>query len=211
MAVKEALRRVVLILIAVSWSVASASAQTAVSSQQPNKPRTPSRVAAPVVSEERAAAPQVVTIVHRLNGLKMFRLLLRSQERVQAIAGLDDAFKLMEDVHTNVIAGLALDDGQTVVTWLPEAEIELGLPAIPSAAPRAPLPPSAWLDSPRASTTARNQLTGMNDNLSDPPDLTVIGPDGKQLAARYVGLDGVTGLSILKLSDKNSNAISVKG
>jgi len=209
MVVKEALRRVVLILIAVSWSVASASAQTAVSFQQPNKPRTPSRVAAPVVSEGRAAAPQVVTIVHRLNGLKMFRLLLRTQERVQAIAGLDDAFKLMEDVHTNVIAGLALDDGQTVVTWLPEAEIELGLPAIPFAAPRAPLPPSAWPDSPRASTTAKNQLTGTNDNLSDPPDLTVIGPDGKQLAARYVGLDGVTGLSILKLSDKNSGTTSV--
>ena len=209
MVVKEALRRVVLILIAVSWSVASASAQTAVSFQQPNKPRTPSRVAAPVVSEGRAAAPQVVTIVHRLNGLKMFRLLLRTQERVQAIAGFDDAFKLMEDVHTNVIAGLALDDGQTVVTWLPEAEIELGLPAIPFAAPQAPLPPSAWPDSPRASTTAKNQLTGMNDNLSDPPDLTVIGPDGKQLAARYVGLDGVTGLSILKLSDKNSGTTSV--
>jgi len=40
---------------------------------------------------------------------------------------------------------------------------------------------------------SENQLTGTNDNLSDPPDLTVIGPDGKQLAARYVGLDGVTG------------------
>src|SRR5882672_2023229 len=124
MVVKEALRRVVLILIAVSWSVASASAQTAASFQQPNKPRTPSRVAAPLVLEG------------------------------QAIAGLDDSFKLMEDVHTNVIAGLALDDGQTVVAWLPEAEIELSLPAIPFAAPRAPLPPSAWPDSPRASTTA---------------------------------------------------------
>src|SRR6266850_5722627 len=158
MVVKEALRRVVLILIAVSWSVASASAQTAASFQQPNKPRTPSRVAAPVVSQGRAVAPQVVTIVHRLNGLKMFRLLLRSEERVQAIAGLDDSFKLMEDVHTNVIAGLALDDGQTVVTWLPEAEIELSLPATPFVAPRAPHPPGAWPASPRASTTAKSQL-----------------------------------------------------
>jgi S1-C subfamily serine protease len=209
MVVREGLRRVVLILITVSWSVASASAQTTASSQQPNKPRTPSRVEAPQVLEGRAVAPQVVTIVHRLNRLKMFRLLLRSEERVQAIAGLDDAFKLMDDVHTNVIAGLALDDGQTVVTWLPEAEIELGLPTIPFAAPRAPLPPGAWPASPRASTTAKSQLTGMNDNLSNPPDLTVIGPDGKQLAARYVGLDGVTGLSILKLSDRNSSTTSI--
>src|SRR5216683_3158800 len=208
MVVKEALRRVGLIVIAVSWSVASASAQSAALPPQPNKARTPSQVSAPVVLEGRAVAPQVVTIVHRLNGLKMFRLLLRSEERVQAIAGLDDAFKLMDDVHTNVIAGLALDDGQTVVTWLPEAEIELGLPTIPFAAPRAPIPPAARPASPRASTRVKSPLTGMNENLSDPPDLTVIGPDGKQLAARYVGLDGVTGLSILKLSDKNSGTTS---
>ncbi len=209
MVVKEALRRVGLIVIAVSWSVASASAQSAALPPQPNKARTPSQVSAPVVLEGRAVAPQVVTIVHRLNGLKMFRLLLRSEERVQAIAGLDDAFKLMDDVHTNVIAGLALDDGQTVVTWLPEAEIELGLQTIPFAAPRAPIPPAARPASPRASTRVKSPLTGMNENLSDPPDLTVIGPDGKQLAARYVGLDGVTGLSILKLSDKNSGTTSV--
>jgi S1-C subfamily serine protease len=31
----------------------------------------------------------------------------------------------------------------------------------------------------------------------------VIGPDGQRLAAKYVGLDAVTGLSILKLADKN--------
>ena len=33
----------------------------------------------------------------------------------------------------------------------------------------------------------------------DAPDMTVIGPDGKRLAAKYVGLDAVTGLSILRL------------
>lgn len=37
-------------------------------------------------------------------------------------------------------------------------------------------------------------------NLFDRPDLTVIGLDGKRLNARYVGLDGITGLSVLKLS-----------
>jgi S1-C subfamily serine protease len=49
----------------------------------------------------------------------------------------------------------------------------------------------------------------MSDNLSDPPDLTVIGPDGKQLAARYVGLDGATGLSILRLPAKNPGTTNV--
>jgi serine protease Do len=39
-----------------------------------------------------------------------------------------------------------------------------------------------------------------------PPDVTVIGADGKSLVAKYVGLDAVTGLSILKLADKNPSA-----
>ena len=95
----------------------------------------------------------------------MFRLLLRSQEQVQAISSLDSAFNLMGDVHTNVIAGLAMDDGETIAAWLPDAEVEFG-----------PFPV---------------------------PDITVIGPAGKRLVAKYIGLDAVTGLSILKLANKN--------
>ena len=83
-----------------------------------------------------------MTIIHRINGLKMFRLLLRSEEQVQSICSLDSAFNLMDDVHTNVIAGLAMDDGETIAAWLPEAEVEFGPPGYPArrvrAAPRAP-------------------------------------------------------------------------
>src|SRR5215207_11065121 len=114
--------------------------------QTPSPP--PLKKAAPPVTastrEKLPAAPQVVTIVHRLNGLKMFRLLLRSEEQVQAIAGLDSAFNLMDDVHTNVIAGLAMDDGETIAAWLPEAEVEFG-PAdmVAPVALRAPKTPRA--------------------------------------------------------------------
>src|SRR5688572_15193692 len=86
-----------------------------------NQPRRPATTPA---ADRKSSAPQVVTVVHRLNGLKMVRLLLRNQQEVEAIANLDDAFKLMDDVHTNVIAGLALEDGQTVAAWLPEWEVE---------------------------------------------------------------------------------------
>jgi len=138
------------------------------------------------------AAPQVVTIIHRINGLKMFRLLLRSERQVQSVASLDWAFNLMDDVHTNVIAGLAMDDGETIVAWLPEAEVEFGPPdmvaPVAPAVPRVPRPPRA----PRI---------GVFDNR---PDITVIGPEGKRLAAKYVGLDAVTGLSILRLVNKNA-------
>ena len=122
---------------------------------------TPPRKPAP----PRRPAPQVVTIIHRLNGLKMFRLLLRQEEPVRAIEGLDAAFNLMSDVHTNVIAGLAMDDGQTIAAWLPEADVEFA---------------------------------------PDEPDISVIGPDGKRLDAKYIGLDAATGLSILKLAGKNA-------
>ena len=41
--------------------------------------------------------------------------------------------------------------------------------------------------------------------MFDSPDLTVIAPDGRRLAAEYVGFDGATGLSILRLADANLN------
>lgn len=144
----------------------------------------------PTTVEGRSGAPQVVTVVHRLNGLKLVRLLLRNQQEVEALANFDNAFKLMEDVHTNVIAGLALEDGQTVAAWLPEAEVEF--------------PSITWFSSakqPRA-TTARTSGFVFNNDFFESPDLTVIDSDGKKMAAEFIGLDGATGLSILKISGR---------
>src|SRR5690349_7358937 len=148
----------------------------------PRRPVTQVRVSSTV--GQRRPAPQVVTIVHRLNGLKMFRLLARSEQRTQAIAGLDSAFNLLDDVHTNVSAGVAMDDGETIAAWLPEAEVEFGpLIGFDVKVPTFPNP------------------TGADFKQSyDTPDVSVIGPDGKQLLAKYVGFDATTGLSILKLS-----------
>ena len=156
----------------------------------PKKPAPPVKTSA----GRLPAAPQVVTIIHRINGLKMFRLLLRSEQQVQSVASLDWGFNLMDDVHTNVIAGLAMDDGETIAAWLPDAEVEFGpadmvAPVAPPA-PRAPKPPRA--SAPRV---------GFFD---ESPDITVIGPEGKRLAAKYVGFDAVTGLSILRLVKKNA-------
>ena len=136
----------------------------------------------------KKTAPQVVTIVHRLNGLKMFRLLLKYQQQPEAVTGLDSTFKLMGDVHTNVIAGVAMDDGETIAAWLPEADIELGL-SFGFSLPSTPDVSQKW--------------EGFKFGSFEPPDVTVIGANGKTLEAKYVGLDAVTGLSILKLADKN--------
>jgi len=165
--------RVVFLIVALSICVVS-SAQTP--APAPKAPKPP-------------AAPQVVTIIHRLNGLKMFRLLLRF-EQVQSIDALDSTFNLMDDVHTNVIAGLAMDDGETIAAWLPEADVEFGPPVV--AFPVSPRPPK----SPR-------MFPGAVNGFFDGPDVSVIGPDGKQLPAKYIGLDAATGLSILRLENKN--------
>lgn len=144
---------------------------------------TPRRPAPARAAGQRRSAPQVVTIVHRLNGLKMFRLLLRSEQQVQAINGLDSAFKLTDEVHTNVIAGLAMDDGETIAAWLPEANLEFAAPRFPR--------------------SFENSNTEFKLSFTDPPDVSVIGPDGKEVSVKYVGFDATTGLSILRVDEKS--------
>jgi S1-C subfamily serine protease len=182
--------RTTLVLASVAGFV---SAQT----PPPQKPNKPQRV-----DVRRSVAPQVVTIVHRLNGLKMFRLLRRSTEQAEAIARLDEAFNLTDDVHTNIIAGLALDDGRTIAAWLPDADLEFG-PFVfspnPPAAPAAPNPKSSFPVIKNIEIEKRVLRGGMFGS----PDLTVITPDGRRMTAEYVGLDGATGLSILHLTDDN--------
>jgi hypothetical protein len=92
------MRAAIFVSLAVCYGVVTA--QTPAPS--PKKPAPPPRAVR--AADKAPAAPQVVTIVHRLNGLKMFRLLARSQEQVQAISSLDWSFNLMDDVHTNVSA-----------------------------------------------------------------------------------------------------------
>ena len=166
----------------------------------------------PVILENKPTAPQVVTILHSLNGLKVIRLLI-SREQVEAIAKLDEAFKIAGEVHTNVIAGLALDDGHTVAAWLPEAEAEMPPPATLFAprAPAFPQPASTAAPSgkgqpqPGMAPMALPAFPAINipGNLLEPADLRVITRDGKRIMGRYVGLDGLTGLSLITLTTGN--------
>ena len=123
----------------------------------------------------------------------MFRFLLRSQQQVQGVSALDSTFNLTDDVHANVIAGLAMEDGETIAAWLPEMEVEFG--------PAALLQPGfdAKLSPPSRDTSSADYT----EQVYDIPDVTVIGPDGKQLLAKYVGFDATTGLCIMRLTGKN--------
>lgn len=172
--------------------------------KETSRPRKPNPTGLPSALKDSHVSPQVVTILHRLSGLKMFRLLLRTGD-VRAVARVDDAFNLTSEVHTNVIAGLTLDDGQTIAAWLPEAEAEFGPPApLLAPAPKSPSNPrrpSALVSPPPADVPS--MATPTFSAMVPPPDLTVIAGDGKRLTARYIGIDGVTGLSVLKLTEKS--------
>jgi len=219
-------KQFILMVLLTAMAGASAAAQTPAPSPQP---RTPAAVrsagaadaAGRVILENKAPAPQVVTILHRLNGLKVLSLLIRSKEQVEAIAKLDEAFKLSADVHTNVIAGLALDDGETIAAWLPEAEAEMP-PPLRLFTPRTPVPPGtvapvaqgvggvavapAVPRTPAVPGAASIQgAPGMMfpSNLIGPADLRIITRDGKRINGRYIGIDGLTGLSLITLTGGN--------
>jgi S1-C subfamily serine protease len=196
------LRYVVLLLIAGFCWLAPVQGQVATAPAQTKKPPTLPRPSGTTVGPDDPIAPQVVTILHRLSGLKMLGLLVRSDEKLRAISELDDAFKLMGDVHTNVIAGLAMDDGQTIVVRLPEVEAELGSPFLPFA-PKVPLPPG-WPSPPVPPAETSSFAARPILEIFETPDVTVIARGGKRFPARYIGLDGVTGLSILKLEGDGS-------
>lgn len=184
---------------------ATALAQTpsAVSRTQEVQSTKPVR---PVQVENSVSAPQVVTILHRLNGLKVIRLLLRGNEQLGALASIDEAFQMAGEVHTNVIAGLALSDGQTIAAWLPEAEAELP-PPLPFApvAPMAPVPPGSPATgsvAPAPKTVPALPPTKFQRSFAT-VDLKVVMRDGRNLPGQYVGLDGLTGLSVITLSESN--------
>jgi S1-C subfamily serine protease len=158
--------------------------------QQPRRP--PRRPAPPatvtVVADQTKIAPQVVTIVHRLSGVKMLRFLLRQEGEPGTVYTIDPD-SISSDAHASIIAGWALDDGRTIAVRLPQAGAELEFAEFPG------LP---------LELKARTAVAGSTPFLRFPapaePDLTVITRDGRKLRARYVGLDGQTGLSVLQVN-----------
>jgi len=153
--------------------------------------RRPTRVASTppakvtVIPDPQTVAPQVVTIVHRLSGIKMLRFLLRQAGEAGTVAMIDP-LSITSDAHASIIAGWAIDD-KTITARLPQAAAEIEFsqhPLLP--AELSGMFPDA--NSRRASAAPPPQ-----------PDLTVITRDGRRLAARYVGLDGMTGLSVLQV------------
>jgi S1-C subfamily serine protease len=128
----------------------------------------------PALEQGAPGVPQVLTVVHRLSGLKVLRLMRRSGAQV---AELDKDFMAATDSHTSIIAGFVLGDGRTVVARLEQAEVEVDTSELSKGSP------------PERTPGPTTELT----------DLTVVGRNGQWFAARYIGFDGATGLSVLRV------------
>jgi serine protease Do len=148
-------------------------------------PTPPARVT--VIRGDSQDAPQVVTIIHRLSGVKMLRMLRRQAGDGGVIETIDPK-TLMSDAHASIIAGWAMDDGKTIAARLPQAAAEIETTEFEKYFPGV---------NARAATTST--FTFARSPALE-PDLTVITADGRKLRAHLIGLDAQTGLSILQLS-----------
>ena len=164
------LQRKILFIALLSVACAGSLCAQETTGQQP--PPAPSS-GIPALDQGAPSVPQVLTVVHRLSGLKVLRLMRRTGAQV---AELDKDFMATGDSHTSVIAGFALGDGLTVVARLEQAEVEV--------------------DAVELSKVSPDKKPGIAPELTD---LTVVGRNGQWFAAKYVGFDGATGLSLLQV------------
>ena len=141
-----------------------------------------------MVKDQEPVAPQVVTIVHRLSGVKLLRYLLRERNEPGSVATITPE-DINADAHASIIAGVALEDGKTIVARLPQVAAEMEVQRSSLLAP----PP----DNPDESRDAAHRRLPRPPRMQ--PDLTVMTQDGKTFRARYIGVDGLTGLSVLQL------------
>lgn len=175
------------------WGAAQNPRQAAAQNPEQEKAgaRKPSRRPTPsgrvtVVPSQLPVAPQVVTVIHRLSGVKVLRFLFR-QAGQNGVVETFDRETVNNDAHASIIAGWALDDGKTIAARLPQAAAEIDIKDFEG--------PFADHKSPLLATAPFSFL-----RPSAEPDLTVVTLDGRKLRARLIGLDAETGLSIMQVT-----------
>ncbi|HEY6045527.1 MAG TPA: PDZ domain-containing protein [Pyrinomonadaceae bacterium] len=168
-----------------------------------------------MVQGQEPVAPQVVTVIHRLSGVKLLRYLLRESGELGTVATIDPE-AITSDAHASIIAGWALEDGKTILARLPQAAAEMEVQRFNF----------VWSDKDKRDKDKKDledkleKLDSRDEGSATTaqryapraprmqPDLTVMMQDGRTFRARYVGIDGQTGLSVLQLAGAASTAIS---
>jgi len=154
-----------------------------------------------MVESSTRQSPQIVTVVHRLNGIKALALLRRSG---QAVTLVEDDVVTAPYAITSITAGFLLADGESVIARLPQAVAEVEASGVgfsysfQSPTPKAAVPARPAARASAAPTAAPAQPAAVG--------FIVFQSSGKQFTARYVGLDGGSGLSLLKITGQKITA-----
>jgi S1-C subfamily serine protease len=201
------LRTVELVLLSLALGVAagaqtgpmSTPVQTPEAAGQDKLPRRPGkRVPQPpalvtVIPSEPPTQPQVVTIIHRLSGVKVLRMLLR--QAGGGVVETIDPQTITSDAHASIIAGWALEDGKTIAARLPQAAAEFEVTEF-----------MGFLPDQKLRVAGNGPFPFVRTRVE--PDLTVVTADGRKLRARLVGLDAETGLSVLQVVGASAPAVA---
>ncbi len=155
-----------------------------------------------MVSDQQPVAPQIVTVVHRLNGLTLLRKVLRESGEPGTVTINPEAIR--NDAHASIIAGLALGDGRTVLARLPQVAAEMEVYRSTVVVPQTPKPDNEENDNAHASVRRAPPAPRIQ------PDLTIMTQDGRTFRARYVGIDGQTGLSVLQVTTQLTDVSDTK-
>jgi S1-C subfamily serine protease len=175
-----------LALLMVAAVVAGARAQVVQAPPPQREAPAPDKL---TVESSRRQAPQVLTIIHRLDGLKALALLRGNGETV---ATVDDELLTASDAVTSITAGFALGDGENVVARLPQAEALAVFQPFNMSWSFVTPPPGARSGATTAAQTAPPPAR-------ESAELVVVQSNGLKLPANYVGLDGGSGLSLLRI------------
>ena len=185
-------------LLAFACAGVRAQQATTVKPAAPAPPPSPQPMTLSVEPSSRQSQ-QIVTIVHRLNGIKALALLRRNDEKV---AKVDDNVLTTPYAVTIITAGLVLGDGENIVARLPQAEAEVEsfllpaqTPGFHTAVPNQPLTPRAAQEAASAVGTTAPRAVASPESSG----FVVVQSNGKKYVARYIGLDGGSGLSLLRI------------
>lgn len=171
----------------------------AVTTPRPTAPPAPPASVTLTVEPSVRQSQQIVTIVHRLDGIKALALLRRNDEKVLEI---DDDVLTTPNAVTVITAGLILSDGQNIVARLPQAEAEVESFLLTQKLQSGyyslipPQPPAGRAEQEAAAAAAAAPRAVAAPETSG---FYVVQSNGRKFVARYVGLDGGSGLSLLRI------------
>src|SRR4051812_28632500 len=166
--------------------------------QRPLKPAATQPPARPKAAMTVPTPPsQVLTVIRRMSGPRLLSALRQSGAPITAV---DEKLLATRLATTNICAGLILGDDDLVAVWAPSLLTDLDVGPLSPAVP-APPAPALMPAAPGAPKIAPAPVATVAPAAPLPArfnDVTLVAADGRQINAQYVGVDWVSGVTLLR-------------